>query len=140
MRKYTSFEEQKGTRYIWGNDYFGIIVFSCLSSTKSCLRFLLICFTREIKSFYQGSLGNEVNFRDIINVSPNILAKNYNFKKLRHGFVDGKALITTTLISFCHWKTLALFCLRKKRPGNAFLTLTMNYHKIVQKNKLKLAI
>ena len=129
MRKYTSFEEQKGTRYIWGNDYFGIIVFSCLSSTKSCLRFLLICFTREIKSFYQGSLGNEVNFRDIINVSPNILAK--NFKKLRHGFVDGKALITTTLKSFCHWKTLALFCLRKKRPGNAFLTLTMNYHKIV---------
>ena len=76
LKKCTSFEEQKGTRYIQGNVYFGIIVFSCLSSTKPCLRFLLICFAREIKGFYQSSLGNEVDFRDIMNVSPNILAKN----------------------------------------------------------------
>ena len=34
LKKCTSFEEQKGTRYVWGNVYFGIIVFSCLSSTK----------------------------------------------------------------------------------------------------------
>ena len=26
----TSFEEQKGTRYIWGNNYFETIIFSCL--------------------------------------------------------------------------------------------------------------
>ena len=51
-------EEQKGS-YIRGNVYFGIIVFSCLSSTKSFLRFLLICFNREIKYFYQ-KLGNEM--------------------------------------------------------------------------------
>ena len=70
------FEEQKGTRYIRGNVYFGIIVFSCLSSTKPYLRFLLICFDREIEGFYQSSLGNEADFRDIMNVSPNILAKN----------------------------------------------------------------
>ena len=76
MKKCTTFEEQKGTRHIRGNAYFGIIVFSCLSSTKPCLRFLLICFDREIKGFYQSSLGNEVDFRDIMNVSPNILAKN----------------------------------------------------------------
>ena len=50
--------------YIRGNLYFGIIVFSCLSSTKSRLRFLLICFYREIKDFYQSSLGNEVDFTD----------------------------------------------------------------------------
>ena len=31
----TSFEEQKDTRYIQENIYFGIIVFSCLLSTKS---------------------------------------------------------------------------------------------------------
>ena len=55
--------------------------------------------------------------------------------KLRHGFADERALIRTRLISFCHWKTLAPFCLRKKRPENAFLTLIMNYRKIVQKNK-----
>ena len=76
LKKCTSFEEQKGTRYIRENVYFGIIIFSCLSSTKPCLRFLLNCFVREIKGFYQSSLGNEVDFRDIMNVSPNILAKN----------------------------------------------------------------
>ena len=132
----TSFEEQKGTGYTRENIYFGIIIFSYLSSTKPCLRFLLNCFVREIKGFYQSSLENEVDFRDIMNVSPNILAKNQNFKKLRHSFVDERALITTTLISSCHWKTLVPFCLRKKRPENAFLTLTVNYRKIVQKNKL----
>ena len=136
MNKCTSFEEQKGSRYIRGNIYFGIIVFSSLSSTKPCLRYILIFFARDIKAFYQSSLGNEVDFRDILNVSPNILVKNENFKKLRHGFVDERAMITMTLISSCHWKTLVPSCLRKKRPENAYLTLIVNYRKIEQKNKL----
>ena len=76
LKKCTIFEEQKGTKYIRGNVYFSIIDFRCLSSAKPCLRFLLISFDREIEGFYQSSLGNEVNFRDIMNVSPNILAKN----------------------------------------------------------------
>ena len=76
LKKCTNFEEQKGTRYIRGNVYIGIIVFSCLSSTKPCLRFLLNCFVREIKGFYQSSFENEVDFRDKMNVSLNILAKN----------------------------------------------------------------
>ena len=76
MKKGTSFEEQKGTRYIRENVYFEIIVFSCLSSTKPCLRYLLICFAREIKGFFKSSLGNEADFRVIMNVFPNILAKN----------------------------------------------------------------
>ena len=33
-------------------------------------------------------------------------------------------MIKTTLMSSCHRKTLVLFCLRKKRPENAILTLT----------------
>ena len=45
------FEEQKGTRYIRGNVYFGIIVFSCLSSTKACLRFPLFVLTGRKKVF-----------------------------------------------------------------------------------------
>ena len=45
-------------------------------------------------------------------------------------------MITMTLISSCHWKTLVPFCMGKERPENAFLTVTVNYHKIVQKNKL----
>ena len=59
-------------------------------------------FAREIKDFYQSSLGNEVDFRDIMNISSNILAKNSNFQKLKHGFIDERALITTTLVSLCH--------------------------------------
>ena len=136
MKKCTSFEEQKGTRYIRGNVYFGIIVFSCLSSTRLCPRFLLICFARDIKGFYQSSLGNEVDFRGIVNVFSNILAKDLNFKKLRQSFVDERALITATLISSCYWKTLVPFYLQKKRPENAFLTLIVNYRKIIQTNKL----
>ena len=134
MKKCTSFEEQKGTRYIREKLYLGIIIFSCLSSTKQCLRFLLNCFVREIRGFYQSSLENEVDFKDIMNISPNILTKNYNFKKLRH--VDKRALIATTLISSCHWKALEPFCLQRKRPVNAFLTPIVNYRKIVQKNRL----
>ena len=133
MKKCTSFEKQKGARYIRGKVYFDIIVFSGSSSTKLSLRFLLIWFAREIKGFYQSSLGNEVNFRDIMNVSPNVLAKSWNFKKTETrlcSFVDERAVITTTLISFCHWKTLVPFCLWKKRPENAFLTITVNYGKI----------
>ena len=42
LKKCTSFEQQQGTRYIWG-----IIFFSYLSSAKLCLRFFLICFARE---------------------------------------------------------------------------------------------
>ena len=33
---------------------------------NSYLRFLLNCFVREMKGFYQGSVGNEVDSRDII--------------------------------------------------------------------------
>ena len=39
LKKCTNPEEQKGTRYIRGNVNNDIIVFSCLSSTKLCLRF-----------------------------------------------------------------------------------------------------
>ena len=136
LKTCTNFEEQKGTKYIWRNVYFGIIVFSCLSSTKPCLRFLLICFDQEIKGFYQSTLGNEVDFTDIMNISPNILAKNQNFKKLRHGFVDKRTISTMALTSSCHWKTLVTFWFWKKIPENASLTLMVNYRKIVQKNKL----
>ena len=70
------FEEQKGTRHIREKVYFGIIIFSCLSSTKQCLRFLLNCFFSGGKKLLSEFLGNEVGFRDLMNVFPNILAKN----------------------------------------------------------------
>ena len=45
-----------------------------------------------------------------------------------------KAMITATLVFSYYWKILAPFCLQKKRPKNSFLTLTVNYCKIVQKS------
>ena len=71
-----------------------------------------------------------------MNVSQNILAKNKNCKQMRHGSVDERAMSSTTLTPSCHWKTLAPFCLQTKRPEKAFLTLTVNYRKIVHENKL----
>ena len=71
-----------------------------------------------------------------MNVSTNILAKNQNFKKLKQGFTVGRALITMALISSCHLKTLVPFCFQKKRLVNAFLTLIMNNHKIVQEKQM----
>ena len=53
------FEKQKGTRYIWENVYFSIIIFICLLSKKLKLHpiFLINCFVWEIKVFYQSSLA-----------------------------------------------------------------------------------
>ena len=65
-------------------------------------------------------------------------------------YLDQKLKFQKTETWFCRWKNtdnnniniflslenLAPFCLGKKRPENAFLTLRVNYRKIVQKNKL----
>ena len=49
------------------------------------------------------------------------------FEKLKHGFVDEKALITTTSLSSCHLKTLVPFCWQKKRPQIAKSYWKTNY-------------
>ena len=49
LKTCTSFEEQKVTRCIRENAYFGIISFNCLLSTNLCLRSLFIYFAWEIK-------------------------------------------------------------------------------------------
>ena len=128
---------QKGTRNIRENVYFDIIIFSRFSSIKPCLRFLLICFAREMKRFYQNSFKNKVDFTNIMDVSPNILAKNKKFKKLRHGFVDDNNI--NIFLSRENPCTFLLAKEKTKRPENAFLSLTMNYRKIVLKNKLCLS-
>ena len=50
---------------------------------------------------------------------------------MRHIFVDERAMITTTLTS-----PLIPFYLQEKKPEKAFLTLTVNYRKTIQENKL----
>ena len=128
MTKCTSFEEQKYGRCIRENVWhcYPLLTFVW----KPYLRFLLNCFVRQIKGFYQGSLGSEVDFRDTMSVSQYILAKNEIFKKLEHDFVDKRALMTTTLLSSSHWKILVPFCLQKSWK------LLVKYRRIIQKNKL----
>ena len=126
MKKCASFEEQKivyklysGKRLFW--HYCQQLPFVY----KAFLIFLLICFNRVARGFYQSSVRNDVDFRDIMNVSQNILVKNQNFKNLRLNFVDKRALVTRKVISSCHWKNHVTFCLQKKKPENAFSTVTV---------------
>ena len=106
-------KSKKGKSYIWGNIYFGIIFFSCLSSSMSQISFNLFCSgdNKLLSEF----LRNWVWFHKHNERFPNILAKNWNFKKLRHGFVDERTLITTTLIYFCLSKTLVPFLRAKEK-------------------------
>ena len=101
----------------------------------TCLRFLLIFVVWSIKGFYQRSIGNEVDFPNIMSSQISSLKINI-LKKMRHSFVDEGTMITTILISSCPWKIILPFCLRKETPKTAFLRLTVNYFKIAQKNKL----
>ena len=95
MKKCTSFEEQKGTEYIL--EAFILTLSSSAVSTKPCLRFLLICFAREKKAFIR--FPHEMGL--MVKVSTKISAQNQNSKKLRHGFVDERAMNAITLISSC---------------------------------------
>ena len=118
MKKCASFEEQKVTRYIQGNIHFGIILFSCLLSAKVWLRFVLISFVQKIKSFYQSSLGNKVDFMDIWTF-PQISWLKIKVSK-KWDTVEQIAMIITTLMSSCHWKTLVRFWLQNKKNLNTW--------------------
>ena len=130
MKKCTSFEEKKVTRYIRENVYFDITIFSCLSSTKPCLRFILICFAREIKGFYQSSLRNKVDFREIMNVSPNILAKKLKSQKTKTRFCRWKSTDINDINIFLSLENPCTFLLAKektlKRIFNTNIELSQN--------------
>ena len=68
-----------------------------------------------MKRLYQSPLGNKVDFRDIMNVSPNILAKSWNFQKLRHGFVDEIALKKNDINMFLLLENVCTFLLAKEK-------------------------
>ena len=76
LNKCTCFEEQNKCNIYSGERFLAIIVFSCLPLEKLCLIFLFICFAWEIKGSFHSFLENELDFTAIMNLSPNILAKN----------------------------------------------------------------
>ena len=112
MKKCTSFEEQKGTRYIWGNVYFGIIVFSWLSSTKLC-QISCNLFCSGDKRLLSEFLRSWRWFQGDNKTLPQIswmkikMAKNWDF-------VDEKALIISTLIFSFIGESLYLFAYEGK--------------------------
>ena len=67
------------------------------------------------KRIYQSFLGNEVDFREIMNVSPNILAKYWNFKKLRNGFVDERVTDNKDINIFLSLENPSTFSLAKEK-------------------------
>ena len=134
--KCNSFEKPKGTRYTGGNLYFGIIIFSCLSSAKQSLRFLLICFVLEIKGFYQSFLGNEVDFTDIMNVYLNVLAKKKKIQKTETLTFRWKSKDYNNINVFLSLEIPCTFLLAKEKTWKTFFILRVSHSKIVQKNKL----
>ena len=150
LKKCTSFKEEKGTSYIQGNVYFGIIFLAlflalfwhfgiCLFQlsfvykTVSQISLNLFCSgdKRLLSEFFpKWGWFHEHNER-----FPNILAK-IKFSKTETCFCRWKSNDYNKNDYSCHWKTLVPFCMRKKRPENAFLTLTVDYHKIVKKKQI----
>ena len=59
---------------------------------------------------------------DIMNISTIILSQNQNFKNLKHGFVEERVMITTTVTSSCQWKTLVPSFLLANDLRNVFNT------------------
>ena len=74
-----------------GKVYFEIIVFSCLTSTKPCFRFLFICFAREIKKLLSEFLWKWGWFQ----------GHNERFLK----YLGWKLKFQKTETSFCGWKS-----------------------------------
>ena len=64
----------KKVQCIFGEKF--ILALLCLAVFRLSVFKISFCFAWERKGFWQSSLGNEVDFRDIMNVSLNILAKN----------------------------------------------------------------
>ena len=116
MKKCTSFEEQKGTRYIRRKVYFLELLSLAVFRLENRLSDFFNLFAREIKSFYQSYFGNEIDFRDIMNVFPNILAKKLKFQKLE--------------ARFCRWKS------RDNNGINIFLLLEKPCSFLLAKEKI----
>ena len=99
-------------------------VFSCFLSIKPCLRFPLVYFAREIEGFYLSSFGNEVDLTDL---SPEHLGIKLKFQKTETQFCRWKSTDYKGINIFLSLGNPCTLCLQRKRPENAFLTVTVNY-------------
>ena len=96
--------------YYWEKRTFSKLV----GKINSSERVLLNCFAREIKSFYQSSLGNGVGFREIMNGSPNILATS-KFQKTETRFCRWKSTDNSEINMFLFLENPCTFLLAKEK-------------------------
>ena len=130
MKKCTTFEEQKGTRYIRGNVSFAIIVFTIVFHVSFSL------FWLGDKRFLSEFFGKWAWFHGFNERFIKYIGWKLKFQKTETGFADERALIATTLMSSYHWKTFVPFCLRKKRPEKLIFNVNSELSQIRTKNKL----
>ena len=76
MKNCTIALKSKEVEGIFGEDFILALLSLTFFRLQNRVSDFLICFARKVKSFYQSSLGNEVDFRDIMSVFPNMLDKN----------------------------------------------------------------
>ena len=69
---------------------------------------------------------------------PKYLGSKLKFQKLRNGFVDERALKTTTVISSCHWKTLVPFCLQKEKTWKHIFSTNSELSQNCSEKQIKL--
>ena len=129
-KKCTCFEELKGTRYIQGNVYFEIIVFSSLSPTDLRLEFVFICFTRALKAFYQISRGNGLDFMHF----PKNLGLRLNFQKTESWFCGWRSNECNNINIFQSLETAYRLLLAKEKTWKRIFKPTANGPKTIQKN------
>ena len=114
MKKCASFKEQKIVYKV--NSWKCLFWYYCQQLPfvyKAILIFLVICFHQETRGFYQSSVRNDVNFRDMFSKISWLkikISKNWDLY-----IVEKRALATRTVISSCHWKSHVPFGLQKKK-------------------------
>ena len=74
-----------------------------------------IFFAWDIKGFYQSSSGNKVDFRDIMNVSRNILSKNLKFPKDETRFCKWKSTNNSKINIFLSLENPCTYLLAKEK-------------------------
>ena len=131
----TSFKEEKDTRYIRGNVYFGIIVFSCLSSTETCLRFSLTCLARE-KSLLSKFLRKWSSFQGHNESFPKYLGWKLKFKKTEARFFRRNSTDNNGINIFLSLENPCTFLLAKEKTWKRIFNTNSELSQNRTENKL----
>ena len=110
-----SFQGHKGARYIRGNVYFGIIVFSYFSSTKPCLRFILILFCSGYKRLLLKFLRKWGWFRGHNERIPKYFCYKLKFQKTETRFFRWKSTDNDDINIFLSLGNPCTFLLAKEK-------------------------